>query len=207
MTLLVKGANAAAATTVTIPSHNVGDLIVIFALRRSNATAPSVPVASGTVPAWTTIDTETGSTDGAIVTAYFVATATNHTSGTWTNATDMIAAVISGQKASPIGGHATGIGNDAANSTAPAVTMSVTDGSSLLMYFHGHNATVSSWGSAPAGYTRRATGTMVVCNTKIDTTSDGSISQPVTSSVSVGYAAATVEILAAQGLPSFFALF
>jgi hypothetical protein len=196
--LSVTGSNISNTTSVALPSHNVGDLIVIFAYRMSNATAPSVPSAAGTVPAWITIDTLSGATAGSVVDAYFVATATNHTSGTWTNATGMIAVVISGGHASsPIGGHAAVNPTGSTTScTAPAVTLSRTDGSSLLLHLHNHNTPFTSWGSAPAGYTRlqSASGSPACCNTKNDTTSDGSIAQPLTSTAS-GNAAATVEIL------------
>lgn len=210
MSLAVTGATTVASTSVTIPSHNIGDLIVIFALKVSNATAPTQPSAAGTVPAWNVIDTLSGSTAGSFVTAYFVATANNHTSGTWTGATGMTAVVISGGVApSPIGGHATANGTSATIVTAPSVTMVNTDGTSVLIHFCGHNPTVSTWGSVPAGYTLRTTiaGAGTACITKDDTTSDGSVAQPVTSSVSTGFAAATVEVLAPTAQGKFFSLF
>lgn len=203
------GSNNSATTSVTIPSHNVGDLIVICASRRSNATAPSIPSAAGTVPAWNTIDTQSGTTNGSCVTAYFVATATNHTSGTWTNATDMIAGVISGVASSPIGGHAT---NNAASApstaVAPAVTLSKTDGSSVLLHFFNHNSsTTITWGSAPAGYTRQTTGSFAILDTKTSTTSDGSVTQTCTvGGGGAGYACASVEVLSTPKA-NFFALF
>lgn len=211
MGALLTGSNNSATTTVTIPAHNVGDLIVVCASRRSNATAPSVPSAGLTVPAWNTIDTQSGTTNGSCVTAYFVATATNHTSGTWTNATDMVAVVISGQNASPIGGHATNnAGSATTSATAPAVTLSKSDGTSILLHFFNHNSsTAITWGAAPAGYTRQTTGSFAILDTKDDTTSDGSVTQSGTfGGGGAGYACASVEVLAApasQG--SFFALF
>lgn len=208
---LLTGANNSATTSVTLPAHNVGDLIVIFASRRSNATAPSVPVAAGTVPAWNTIDTQSGTTNGSCVTAYFVATATNHTSGTWTNATDMIAVVISGAAPSPIGGHATNnAGSATTTAVAPTVTLSKTDGSSVLLHFFNHNSsTAITWAAAPTGYTQQSVGSFALLDTKTSTTSDGSVTQTGTfGGGGAGYACATVEVLAASAaLGNFFAMF
>lgn len=208
MPLTLKGSQIAATTSVTLPSHNIGDLIVIIAGRQGNATAPSVPSAAGTVPAWTTIDALSGATAGSLVTAYFVATATNHTSGTWTNATGMIASVVSGQAASPIGGHAaTNPTGSTSSDASPSITMTNTDGSSLLLYIFGHNSPLTSWGAAPTGYTQQqATGGSFLClDTKNTTTSDGSSTQTLTAS-SAGNAAAVVEILA-QPNGDFFRFF
>lgn len=210
MTLSVTGSAISALATVALPSHNIGDLIVIFGHRGGSLT-PTAPSAGGTVPAWNTIDTMGGTTIGSLVTAWFVATATNHTSGTWTNATGMIAVVITGGvAASPIGGHAAvNTGGTTTSSTAPAVTLTNSDGSSVLLHFYGNPATISSWGAAPSGYTRlqATTASLVCCNSKNDTTSDGSIAQTL-SATAAGSANATVEILAAATKRSnFFALF
>lgn len=204
---LITGSASAATTSVTLPSHNVGDLIVIFAYRDGNVAVPTVPTAAGTVPAWVTIDSAAGgSFANSFVTAQFVATATNHTSGAWANATGMIAVVVSGQASSPIGGHATTINSSTVSATAPSVTLSKTDGSSLLLEFYGHRF-VTAWDAAPAGYTRQTSvATEVCCNTKNDTTSDGSIAQTGTISTAGAYAGAAVEILSAASA-AFFAMF
>lgn len=211
MTLAVKGTpNAAASTSVTIPTHAVGDLIVIFAYHDGTVTVPTIPTASGTVPAWVTIDSAAGgSFANSFVTAQFVATATNHTSGTWTGSTGMVAVVLSGQASPPIGGHATEISSSSTQANAPAITMSKTDGSSILLEFYGHRF-VTAWSAVPTGYTRQASvATEVCCNTKNSTTSDGSIAQLGTMSALGAYGGATVEVLAApvsaQG--NFFAVF
>lgn len=196
MSAVVKGTpTAAAAATVTLPAHAVGDLIVIYAFRDGSNTVPSKPAASGTVPAWVDIDATTGANTCSCRTAQFVATATNHTSGTWTSATGMSAAVITGHLTSgPIGGHALGGGTGANTATAPAVTMSDTSGASALLHFYG-NRTVTAWAAAPAGYTRRASvATEVALNTKDSTTADGAIAQTCTATSS-GWRCATVEVL------------
>lgn len=202
MALSIIGTPAAlAATSITLPTHAVGDIIVIYAYRGASTTTPTKPSAAGTVPAWVDVDNTTGANSNSSRVAYFVATATNHTSGTWTNATDLAVIVLRGQAASPIGGHAES-GSSGTTLTAPSVTLTKTDGSSVLLHFYGV-AAITAWGSAPTGYTRRAAetaiavdGTTGVClNTKDSTTSDGSVSQSATIGTTA-YRGASVEVLA-----------
>lgn len=195
---------AANANTITLPTHAVGDDIYIFAFNGTGTTAVTKPTAAGTVPAWADIDAPAGSNGCSARTAHFVATATNHTSGTWTNATSMAVITVRGQNASPIGGHALSGGSATGQAVAPAVTLSVTDGSSMILEFYGQmgSSDIDAWDAAPTGYTRRAatTGTFqstrACLNTKTVTTTDGSVTQTgATSSFSKGYQGATIEIL------------
>ncbi|OHT47971.1 hypothetical protein [Mycobacteroides chelonae] len=190
---------AAASSSVAIPAHSIGDLIVIFAFNPYATTAPTKPSAGGTVPNWVYIDNANSASGSGCTTAYFKATATNTTTGTWSNASHIQAVVVRNQNtSSPVGGHAKQAGSSA-TTTAPSVTMSHTDGSSVLLHFHGHsNLGASGWDAAPAGYTRGATsgtgfqpGTAL--NYKNITTSDGSVGQ--TGGQNTSYAAATVEII------------
>ena len=88
MSLSIIGTPAAVAgSSITLPTHAVGDIIVIFAYRDGATAVPTNPTAGGTVPAWVDIDAAAGANTNSARSAYFVATATNHTSGTWTNAT------------------------------------------------------------------------------------------------------------------------
>lgn len=181
--------------TVTIPTHQVGDLIVLAVERGNNSALATKPSAGGTVPAWVDIDANAGGNSCSMRTARFVATATNTTTGTWTGANGMVAVVIRGQAASPIGGHAEALGSSTTEAVAPAVTMTKTDGSSILLHFFSGSIGGSTWGSAPSGYTQQATNSDVCCLTKNVTTSDGSVSQSRTASLG-RYRGATVEVLA-----------
>jgi hypothetical protein len=177
-----KGSNSAASTSVSIPAHAIGDIIVMFAWANS-AAVPTKPAASGTVPAWTTIDPASDANNG-MISAYFVATATNHTSGTWANATEIAVAVLSHQSGTPIGGHSVNSGSFPGAGTnspvAAAITMAQTDGTSQFLYFVGVNVYGGSAGfAAVTVYTQRTfqTGYQGVgLYTKDDTTSDGSFS-------------------------------
>lgn len=191
-----QGSATANTTSVTLPTHAIGD-IIILAVPRVNATPATKPTASGTVPAWADIDAATGSSATSIRTAYFVATATNHTTGTWTGATCMWAIVLRGQGGTLIGGHGTQI-NASGSSTAPAVTLTQTDGTSVILEFHFTTAGSSPrFTGTPTGYTRlTVTGTIasIVANSKNVTTTDGSVVQ--TLATTGANAGATIEICA-----------
>lgn len=195
MAVLVKGSNSATATSVAIPAHTAGDLLLLFAYRDDNNNYPTKPSASGTVPTW--LDINSGhNNDNCNLTCYCVATADNHTTGTWTNATGIVVVVITGQQAtSPIGGNATS-GSSAQNqAVAPAIsTLTRTDGTSGVIAFVGHR-TVTAWGAAPTGYTRlTSAATSVCCNSRNVTTSAPSMTQTATA-VNDVYRGAQVEIL------------
>ncbi|QRY55208.1 hypothetical protein JVX95_30840 [Mycolicibacterium septicum] len=190
------GANGSQTTSVTIPTHQVGDLIVIFAAA-SNSAVPTAPSAGGTVPAWATVDS--GATTIGVRTATFVATATNHTSGTWGSTGMMLAVVLRGQAASGyIGGHARSGGGGSSTPSAPSVTMVNTDGTSVLLHFYSNPQISGTWSSPASGYTNQvAIGTTnqkgVCLNTKDVTTSDGSVTQGPAAGL-LGYGSASIEI-------------
>ena len=156
----IKGYSSAASTggvtSVTIPSHSAGDMVLIWAGGgyANTSWSPVKPAAGGTVPTWTTIDAP-GTFQAS---GYTISTGATITSGNWADARIMIAVVLSGQNATnPIGGHSTGNsggGNYITGSiNSTAVTMSKTDGSSkLLTFIGGYNG--GPWSAGPAtGYT------------------------------------------------------
>lgn len=201
---------------LAMPAHSPGDLLIMFAYRytvnsTSGLTPPTTPAQSGTVPAWTTISANTGNsyTSGAnthynsLKVAYAVATANNHSSGSWTNANLVAVLVVSSAAASPIGGNAeTGGDTTTSTLTAPAVTMSKSDGTSLLI--HAYTPAFASsltWSAAPTGYTqiltRAASNVAAAILTKNVSTSDGAVDQAITRDANIRpYRAATIEILA-----------
>lgn len=192
--------------SIALPAHQVGDVIVLFNYRL-NPNVPTPPTAAGTVPAWVVIDSGAGTV--ASTTYRFVATATNHTSGTWGQTSAMIAVVLRGQTASPLGGHgATETGTTASAVPAPGVTLTKTDGSSMILKFFGMGSATADWGAAPAGYTKRASAwssAVSVCfDTKDVTTSDAAVLQPIANSFGSFGRGNAVEILALPTPPSGF---
>lgn len=196
-------ANSAAGNTVTIPAHAPGDLIMIFAYRDGNNATPTQPAAGGTVPTWNIVTNNTGGNTNSSRVSWALATTSTHTSGTWTNATGMVAVVVRGQrKFTPIGGAAEAgttfatTPSSTANIAGSAVTQQDTTGEALLLQFFGARA-VTAWGAAAAGYTRlTAVATEVACNRKDSSTTDGAPTQTCTTTASTGYRVAQVEILA-----------
>jgi len=83
MTISFVDATSAEATSLTMPTHQAGDLLLFFAYRRANNTVPTLP--SG----WKFLTSAFGSNNAFIV-GWCVASSSSITSGTWTNA-EMVA--------------------------------------------------------------------------------------------------------------------
>jgi hypothetical protein len=192
------------AVNIALPTHQVGDLLVVHGFSDGSTIMPGSPAGgSGTVPAWLDVPNcaQAGANGCSSHTIYAFATATNHTSGNWSNLQGLIAAVVrNALAASPFGGTAESGSTAAGSATAPAVTMSRTDGSSMLLHFMGHRSGIgfTAWDAAPAGYTQQAalvSSTGVCLITKDDTTSDGSVTQTMNGTFNNGYRGATVEVV------------
>jgi len=133
------GSAIATGASVTIPAHQAGDLLVIFANRLDEATIPTLP--SG----WTSAATKTGTNRAGRV-GYRVATGSGTTSGTWTGAKTTLVWVL--RDHGGIGAAAVG-----AATTLPALTLTgssswvgaLQTGSNLLP-------------AVPSGMTSRANG-------------------------------------------------
>lgn len=144
------GNNTAAASTVTIPTHQTGDLIIIFAANSAASTQPTIP------GGWTSVTTF--ATVGAFGTScgYKIAASGSETSGTWTNADRMAVIVYRG---------VLGVGNTASDGnnvagvtmTYPAVTFAVGNGSSWACTLGLTKGVVSP--GVPAGTTSRLSAT------------------------------------------------
>ena len=142
------GANSANATTITIPAHNVGDLLIMFAYRSSSNAPPTIP------NTWITIDSAGGANNSSVL-AYRIATGSD-TSGSWSNASQLIVQVYRGVSASPIGGFGAMQSANSTTVTYPAVTLGVTDGSSWIIGSAGAANSATTIETPPAGMTRRA---------------------------------------------------
>lgn len=189
MTISFVGAQGNAGTTVTIPTHQSGDLILIFAYRDGNATAPATPAASGTVPTWTLIGSG-GANQNSSNFRYAVATASTTTSGTWTNASELICLVYRGTK---LVGTSAGDGASSTTIAYPALSLNRTDGSSWVVGVAGHRSATNVEG-APSGMTNRAfTGTEAAGHDTNGTVSSWS-QQTVSVSANGGWRSWTVEL-------------
>jgi hypothetical protein len=212
--------SAVAGTTITLPAHAAGDLLILFAYRDGSVTPPTVPAQptywnldtsvldtnttlapDAYVPVWNTIDSGGSNTNSAVC-AYAIATTAAHTSGTWTSATGLAVIVLRSDNASDygIGGHAQTGGSGANTASCPAITLSRTDDTSFSLHFAG-SRNVTNWGATPSGYTQLSqVATEVVCYTKNSTTSDGVVTlSPTNANSQSGYRGHSFEVYEAVG--------
>jgi hypothetical protein len=185
---------ATGTTSATLPTHQAGDIIVAWAYRDGNNTAPSLPAG------WTNLQNGGANTNSARL-AYLVATAPGTSSGTWTNATEVVFHVYRGA----IG---VGVSNvDGAASTTvnyPALTLQRPDGTSWVVGFAGHRSTNTTLETPPVGMFNRST--LVDATAEVaghDT--NGGVASWAGATVAVGgtssgWRSATVEILPRRDL-------
>ena len=175
----------AQAATVALPAHSPGDLIVVWAYNYANsftavataAAVPTQPAAGGTIPTFTTLSANPGTINNlstqaasgnfntvAVRVSYAVATASNHTIGTWTGSLRTCAAVISGTVAPHIGGYAEAGFASALTAgrqmTIPGITLNRADNTSLVLACAASTTNNATTGfpivqtyTAPPGYT------------------------------------------------------
>jgi len=155
----VAGSSSAFATSVTLPAHQPGDYIVIYTHTTGNSNTPTPPASSGTVPSWIYTGAQSfGDAGWATSRAHYcIATASNHTSGTWTGSVGgMVAVVI--RRATGIGRYANAF-QTATPWSAPTVTLTKTSGTSVVLHFFGWGdgtlTVPASISTAPAGYTQQ----------------------------------------------------
>ncbi|MEJ1928841.1 hypothetical protein WDZ92_01020 [Nostoc sp. NIES-2111] len=180
-------------TSAVLPAHAVDDAIVIFAFRDGSATPPTA--AAGF--------TEINSGGANLCSArlyYKRATTAAETSGTWTSATTVLAVVLRGVDwSAPIGGQA--LSGGASNVISyPGLTMSRTDGSSLILAFGGHRSANVAIDTVPSGMTLIGSASDATDEAAVFRLAGATSFTTRTASVggtSSGWRSATVEILAA----------
>jgi hypothetical protein len=143
------GCAAANSSSVALPTHATGDLILIHAFDTNGSAAPSL--AAGYTSAGTETTTLVGSRIG-----YKIAASSSETSGTWSGAERIVACIYSGvDQADPIGAVAVSESTSSNTIIYAALTLEVTDGSSWVWGTAGHNA-ANDVEQAPTGMTNRA---------------------------------------------------
>jgi len=130
----------------TMPTHQTGDYLFMWAYRDGFVTAPSIPAG------WTQIIVE-GQNSNVLLVCYKIVASAAEVSGTWTNATNLTCA--SYRNVGSIGASAIG-GGTSATITIPALTLQNTSGSSLVIAGGGHRSGANSLATPPAGLTYRA---------------------------------------------------
>lgn len=158
MALSYIGQNPGLTTSATLPAFNVGDVAIVHVFRDGSSTAPTTP------GGWTVHKTQASSVVAVLVAASRVLQAGDTTTGTWTNATSCVVMVYRGAKVAggPIGGSAASAAGPSATITYPAVTMTVTDGTSWVIGGAGDAVPAATTETAPTGMTNRASSTDAV---------------------------------------------
>lgn len=151
----------AAAATVAMPAHQPGDIIIV-SVRRANNTAATIPTASGTVPNYVRPAALTGAGTNTLAqtTVWFQATASNHTTGTFTNGNHIVIIVLRSDNPLAdftIGAVVNANGNNDTTQAWPALTLTYRDGTSMGVRIGSRGASGhANLGSPPAaGWTNR----------------------------------------------------
>lgn len=138
--------------SATLPAHIAGDLITIFAFRDGSGGAPTLPV--GYTPIATADANNASFTFGVKIAA-----GASETSGTWTNATSLCVQTYrqsSGGTLSIGSTPALAANGFSTNIDYAALTMDVTDGSSLVGAYAGHRSNNVALNTPPTGMTNRS---------------------------------------------------
>ena len=138
------GADSALSTTITIPTHDVGDMLLMFAYRTGVTTPPTLP------DGWKNLDSGGSGLNGSRV-AYKIAASDSETSGTWTNASGLIIHVYrtDGRWKAP---EAESDGNYWASSTMKFPDMPARPGGARFVRFAGQRTATDMLGSTPSGW-------------------------------------------------------
>ena len=168
----VSQATAAATSIASMPTHQAGDTLVMFAYNGSSTTVPTTP--SG----WTGRTSTSGNTN-ALRVATKVATSASETSGTWTSATELVLLVY--RNVSTSNGQAAAQNGLGTTVTYSGMTLVDTSGSSIVAAFGGHRSTDTSIATPPTGTVLRASATRTA---GFDT--NGGIASWTSKSVAVG---------------------
>lgn len=197
--MTVQGSAGATSTSVAIPAHAAGDLILVFVRNASNTVA-TTPAAGGTVPAWNVLQTG-GANTLSLVSAYFVATASTTTTGTWTGATHIVVLVLRPASGNTISVRGSSTGNGAAVTTVvyPALT-TLTDGSTWGVRIGCRGPVATEMATVPsAGWVNQivwpaGSGAVLGVHTFAGLTSSPAADTVTTTGTSGAYRAHTIEV-------------
>lgn len=145
MALSFIGVSTSSATTCAIPAHVAGDLIIIVATQSSTggAVIPTCPAPFTTIFSGQGLGSSPSSAN--IIVGWMIATGSGTTSGTWTTANKMTAAVYRGaHPTAPIGNVGSPVGqlaNTLGTFATPTLTTMAASGSWVLYAFSAAQAT------------------------------------------------------------------
>lgn len=189
------GAVSAAASSVSLPVHQPGDLIVIFAARDNSQSGLGMPVG------YTSISS-VGANSVSLRAGYKIATSSGEISGRWANATSIHAHVLRGtDTATVIGGTSVGTAANATVSYNGLVMRDVTGSSWVLACAFDLNIS-NGIDISPKGMTKSTDQIVSTTSESATFDTDGGVSSWSTQTTSIASSARwrtlVVEILAAS---------
>ena len=176
-------------TSVAMPVHSVGDLLVVLA---NGITAPTAPTG------WTVAHTTSGSGAPNATLAFRVATAGGTSTGSWMNNAFATAFVFKNAHASaPIGAIATNpIGTASVTCTAPALTLVDGSGASVVAHSFYNGGSTGAWvNKIQGGFVSRNQQARVANNQLVDSFTAVAESSVMTHSASAVGRGVAFEIL------------
>ena len=162
MTVSFVGAASAEATSLTLPSHQAGDLIIVWAHNSANTTSPTMPAG------WSNlynISRSVGANRGTTV-AHKQASSSSETSGTWTNAQIMGCVVYrDSDNLITIGAHSfaqdinstSWAYNSLGAQTAANSTLHIRSATAFILLLAACNSNALAIETAPSSFTQRLT--------------------------------------------------
>ncbi len=184
-------------TSVSFPAHKPDDLLVIYSVGGAAPTAPS---------GWTAVPTgQSGNPAGTL--AYRWATGSSASTGVWNgNAAGVMYAFRDVNKIAPFGTIGTTVSNGLV-ATAPAITLTEPNGSSLVAHNYYNNGSTGSWvNKAPANFIIKNLNARMATTLAIDTASTEVAATSMTHSVSATTRTLAFEVLAPAVSPGLYAV-
>jgi hypothetical protein len=190
MAISAVGSAAAAANTVTMPTQQIDDLLMVFAFNNSSTTVPTVPVG------WKSTNSSGGGTTlCAFTLGYKWAATASEVTGTWTGATDVVVVVYRGVQRMLTTTY------DAANNatiTYAAQTLEYTNSTSWGVRFVGHRTATNVNSGTPSttpSTLRNGTLSSVVAFDSNSTLSANITAGTQSVNASSGWVSVTVELI------------
>ena len=146
--------SATGTNTATMPTHQTGDLIILWCFRDGSTAAPTPPLGLG----WLAITSRTGTSCSSRF-YYKIAASSSETVGTWTNATTTLVQVYRGNfytsNATTIPLYSTS--NAAATANVTYNALNFWDNLGWTIYVSGHTSINTSLETPPTNLTLRST--------------------------------------------------
>ena len=202
MTISFIAAEAANATTLSIPTHQAGDLLVMIVYRNASATTP-------TIPAGWMASTGGGGNSNWLGLFFIEATSTSMTSGTWTDADHLVCAVYrpsSGNRLtiSRLTSIQTGTGGIGASISYSSLLDLGQPDDAWMLGVAGHRSNDTDIQIAPGGFTNRSfiagasAGEVVLHDTNATAFSNSSTSYVLTAGTSSNYRSLVAQLSESQ---------